>query len=330
MPMTKAVVRAMDTIQDFARRKSLPVPEQFMVAGASKRGWTTWTTAAVDKRVITAVPIVMDLLSMNKALHSHFRALGGWTFAFNDYYSENITKYVDTPELQAMARIIDPLSYLDRFRDKNLLVVTTSGDEFFLPQDTHNYWSDLVAATNGAVLLRRVPNAEHSCAGHEMSLFFSLRSYFLYTYDKVTLPKVIWNIDNNQTHGVIKISVDTSGNRPKPVEVRTWYTQTLDSNRIDFRLVIGDPNKPGGAIPHPVVWKSTKKYITSQETSTSINYQSSFIRPLPNTFWFAFFVQFSFPGPDNSILVVTTETNIIPETWAFPDCYRESCYGSLV
>ena len=37
-----------------------------MVAGASKRGWTTWTTAAVDKRVFAAVPIVMDMLSLNR------------------------------------------------------------------------------------------------------------------------------------------------------------------------------------------------------------------------------------------------------------------------
>jgi PhoPQ-activated pathogenicity-related protein len=27
-----------------------------------KRGWTTWTTAAVDKRVFAALPIVMVML----------------------------------------------------------------------------------------------------------------------------------------------------------------------------------------------------------------------------------------------------------------------------
>jgi hypothetical protein len=33
----------------------------FFLAGASKRGWTTWTTAAVDTRVVAAVPIVMPI-----------------------------------------------------------------------------------------------------------------------------------------------------------------------------------------------------------------------------------------------------------------------------
>ena len=39
--------------------------KKFMVAGGSKRGWTTWTTAAVDKRVFGAIPIVMDMLDFN-------------------------------------------------------------------------------------------------------------------------------------------------------------------------------------------------------------------------------------------------------------------------
>lgn len=64
--MTKAVIRAMDTIQNFAQKNNFGNVEKFMLAGESKRGWTTWTAAAVDtKRVFSAVPIVMDILNMN-------------------------------------------------------------------------------------------------------------------------------------------------------------------------------------------------------------------------------------------------------------------------
>ena len=87
LPMTKAAVRGMDTMAAFA--KTLHPAAQlsrFAVAGASKRGWTTWTTAGVDTRVKAAVPIVLDELNMVKNLHHHFRAYGGWTFALKDYY----------------------------------------------------------------------------------------------------------------------------------------------------------------------------------------------------------------------------------------------------
>ncbi|CAF1149586.1 unnamed protein product [Rotaria sordida] len=59
-----SVVRAMDAIQQFLGQQNIIVPEEFVIGGASKRGWMTWTTAAVNnKRVIGAVPIVMDLLN---------------------------------------------------------------------------------------------------------------------------------------------------------------------------------------------------------------------------------------------------------------------------
>jgi hypothetical protein len=56
--MTKAAVKAMDAVTEFTTPKGGKIT-RYMVAGASKRGWTTWTTAAVDKRVFAAVPIVM-------------------------------------------------------------------------------------------------------------------------------------------------------------------------------------------------------------------------------------------------------------------------------
>ena len=66
LPMTKAAVRGMDTIASFVKTlyPSAPKVKRFAVAGASKRGWTTWTTAAVDSRVKAAIPVVLDELNM--------------------------------------------------------------------------------------------------------------------------------------------------------------------------------------------------------------------------------------------------------------------------
>ena len=46
MPMTKAAVGAMNAITDFANKKAKINIKKFMVAGASKRGWTTWTAVS--------------------------------------------------------------------------------------------------------------------------------------------------------------------------------------------------------------------------------------------------------------------------------------------
>ena len=54
----------MDTVTDYVARISPNHVSQFIVAGASKRGWTTWLTGAVDSRVIAIIPIVMGSLAI--------------------------------------------------------------------------------------------------------------------------------------------------------------------------------------------------------------------------------------------------------------------------
>jgi hypothetical protein len=58
--------------------------DRFFVAGGSKRGWTTWTTAAVDNRVIAIAPIVIDLLNVQPSFHHHFEVYGFYAPAVGD------------------------------------------------------------------------------------------------------------------------------------------------------------------------------------------------------------------------------------------------------
>ncbi len=50
----------------------------------------------------------------------------------------------------------------------------------------------------------------------------------------------------------------------------------------------------------------------------------------PNSGWEGFFIEVGFPGPDGTALQLTTETQIIPDTYPTNDCHGESCKGSLV
>ncbi|CAF0973466.1 unnamed protein product [Adineta ricciae] len=326
MPMTKATVRAMDAVQDFAKQLGITVPKTFVIGGASKRGWTTWTAAAVDnERVIGAVPIVMDILNLQRNMHHHFRSLAGWTFAFNDYYELNITQYVDHPNLGKMGQIVDPYSYFERYRRMKILQIQTGGDEFFLPDNEDAFWTDLQVATGGSYL-RRLPNAEHSCAGHEISLFFTMRSFYLSIYDNRPLPSFKWIKTSNNTHGYIRATVDFSVG-PKPINVYGYHARTLNDKRRDFRLVIGDPNHPGKAMANPVIWLKNNVVIETQ-TSTTVVYSLTIANPMNG--WEAFFIQADFPGPDGTALELTTETQIIPDTYPTGDCSGAGCTGTLV
>lgn len=92
--------------------------------------------------------------------------------------------------------------------------------------------------------------------------------------------------------------------------------------------MIGDPKDPTKPIPHPVVWKSTIKNLNIRTTTSKITYEAAYNYPLSG--WMGFFVEFSFNGLENSVLTVTSETNVIPDTFPFEDCYGESCKGTLV
>src|SRR5690606_31523448 len=76
LPMTKAAVRAMDTVQAYAQTEAggRRAITRFVVSGGSKRGWTTWTTAAVDSRVVAIVPLVIDMLNLEPSFVHHYRA----------------------------------------------------------------------------------------------------------------------------------------------------------------------------------------------------------------------------------------------------------------
>src|SRR5262249_3765493 len=74
LAMVKSGVRAMDAVQEFLASDAggrIDI-DRFVVAGGSKRGWTTWLVGVVDPRVIAIMPLVIDALNSEAITRHHF------------------------------------------------------------------------------------------------------------------------------------------------------------------------------------------------------------------------------------------------------------------
>jgi len=314
-PMTKAVIKAMDTIDEFAAKKFGVNIERYCVGGASKRGWTTWTAAAVDnKRIQCITPLVMDELNLVQNLHHHYKAYGGWSFAFDDYYNADITKDLDDPNMKLLSALVDPLAYVDRLTMPKL-IVSTGGDEFFLPDDSYYYLSMM----EGPTFVNMLPNAEHSLAGHELQLLFAVKAFYLSAFKGFTFPNATWFRYNTANGGGIDVTLNT-----KPTLIRAWSASTISSERRDFRLLKANTTDPfARPLVQPNIWRQS-----DVQQVGPLKYRAEFDFPFFG--WKAFFIQMTFPGPNGTAIEFTTETNIIPDKFPFEDCVGHTCKGKLV
>ena len=283
LPMTKAAVRAMDTISAFcatAEGGSAKV-DRFLVAGGSKRGWTTWTTAAVDKRVVGIVPIVIDVLNLESSMSHHYAAYGFWAPAIHDYEQHHIMDWFGTPQNRALARIEDPYEYRQRYTMPKL-VLNDTGDQFFLPDSSQFYYD----ALPGPKFLRYVPNTDHSMKGSDA--WETVQAFYQSLLIGSALPRFGWSLEQD---GSIKV---TAADAPR--EVKLW--QATNPEARDFRLETLGPK-----------WSSSPLALTDGSCVGRV--------AEPPRGWTAYMVELTYDGPGGNALKLTTPVRVIPDKTNF-------------
>ena len=287
LPMVKSAVRAMDAVQEFmATREAGGVTvKDFVVSGGSKRAWTAWLTPVVDERVVAIIPLVIDALNIEAITRHQYNSYGFFSTAVGDYVRHGL--YPDrlgTPEFDEILRIEDPYSYRNR---KSLEIpkylINASGDQFFLPDNSQYYFSELP----GEKYLRYVPNARHNLGGSDARE--TMLSFYESILNDVERPAFTWALLDD---GSIKVEVDDL-----PKEINLW--QATNPEARDFRLDVIGP-----------------AYESSPLKGNGDGVYTARVSP-PEEGFTAFFVELVYDVGLQYPLTFTTDVKVVPDVEPF-------------
>jgi PhoPQ-activated pathogenicity-related protein len=221
-PMVKSVVRALDASSEAASREWGAPLTEFTVTGGSKRGWTTWLTAAVDPRVTAIAPIVIDALNMARHFPHQTEVWGAPSEAIRPYTDLGLTDLLGSPAGEPLREIVDPFSYRAVLTQPKLIVLATN-DEYF-PLDSANlYWDEL----KGPKYLLYVPNEPHGIE-HMGSYIRGLRALHAAAGGGPPMPQLEWEYQWQDTQLVLCVRSAAPGAR----QLKLWLAASADR---DFR-----------------------------------------------------------------------------------------------
>lgn len=277
-PMVKSAVRAMDTVQAFAKQEKQQSIDRFVVSGASKRGWTTWLTAAADPRVKAIAPMVIDMLNMKKQIEWAELCYGRQSEEISDYTDLNLHLKLDEPRIVELRGAVDPYSYRTRYTLPKLLLLGTN-DPYWTVDSLRHYWDDLPEPK----LVFQTPNAGHNL-GDRKDALQTLAAFFQIIADRQPLPKMTWRLENG-AHTDLQVSVQPPA--------KTFRLFTATSPDRDFR------NDKWSSTPLP----------SNPGTSAEAHIDK------PATGYRAFMVEAVLASPAGDNYKLSTEARVVPDSF---------------
>jgi PhoPQ-activated pathogenicity-related protein len=222
-PMVKSAVRAMDAVQAWASEKGRPEVKQFVVTGASKRGWTTWLTGAVDRRVAAIAPMVIVMLNMGPQGPNQLDVWGKYSEQIEDYVNRGLMERARTTEGTQLWRMVDPFSFRERLSMPKMLI-NGANDRYWTLNALDLYWHGL----QGPKYLVELPNAGHGLDQNREWAINGLGAFFRNTVSGRPMPKITWTW-KTAPGGDSSLTVQAS---PAPRSARLW---SASSPTRDFR-----------------------------------------------------------------------------------------------
>ena len=225
LPMTKSAVRAMDAVQAIAKEKLSQQIRHFVVSGASKRGWTTWLTGAVDPRVIAIAPMVIDTLNMPEQMQLQLRSFGGYSEMIHDYSDRNLPDQLRKPEGKHLVELVDPYSYRKNLTMPKLILLGTN-DPYWPVDAVKLYFGGL----EGEKHIHYVPNGDHGLGPGAVE---ALAAFYNDVITGTPRPHFSWSFQRGKTEATLTVEA-----QDPPIKAELWQSSAPTR---DFRKVRWSP-----------------------------------------------------------------------------------------
>lgn len=226
LPMVKSAVRGMDAMTEYARQEWELDLVDFMVTGASKRGWTTWLTGAVDRRVNAIAPMVIDMLNMPEQMEHQLRTWGDYSHEISSYTELDLNARMATPDGRRLTSIVDPYTYRDRLTMPKMILLGTN-DAYWPLEALNVYYDDLV----GEKHILYAPNVGHGIDADRIRLINNVAVMAQKAAGYLAFPHHSWEMKEDAEG--LELSVEAGGN---PARAAVWVatSQTRDFRQAEW------------------------------------------------------------------------------------------------
>ena len=277
-PMVKSAVKAMEAIQEFSKRELKKEVTRFTLSGASKRGWTTWLTGAIDHRVEAIGPMVIDVLNMPVSLDYQLEAWSEYSIQIEDYTKLGIPQSVNTTSGNAINQMIDPYSYRKNLTMPKIIFIGTN-DEYWPVDAIKNYIYDIP----GENYIHYVPNAGHGLNGGKQALI-ALSAFWEKTLEKKPYNDLSYQISSNNTSATLSVKSTSD----ELLNAILWISESDDR---DFR---------------------NEKFVSEKISSPNIN-EPEYKITFPKTGYKAFYIDLEFSDSNGGKYTKSTRMFLVDD-----------------
>jgi PhoPQ-activated pathogenicity-related protein len=222
-PMVKSLLKAMDALEAFSKDEWQQPVKDFVISGGSKRGWTSWLTAASgDPRVKAIAPMVIDTLNMRLQLPHQLECFGAYSEMIHDYTERGLVPMPDSPEARRLWGMVDPWIYREKLTMPKF-IINGNNDPYWSTDSLNLYWDDL----KGDKWVLYVPNAGHNLvqtgkSGPDQFAYVlnGLAAFVRHQTISNPMPQLKWKHDEQR--GKLRITAEAT---PAPAGARLWVAE---------------------------------------------------------------------------------------------------------